>query len=47
MVSPFHRLSVPTFLTTDVNAAAFGEMEYGNHDAGTRTVAYITVGTGV
>ncbi|MEZ5186109.1 MAG: ROK family protein [Candidatus Nanopelagicales bacterium] len=40
------RIAVPMTLTTDVNAAALGELRYGNAQ-GYNDVVYITVGTGI
>lgn len=47
IAGPFkERYQVPVAFTTDVNAAAVGEMEAGAA-AGTRTCLYLTVGTGI
>lgn len=47
VLSPVHKLGVPTMFHTDVNAAAMGESQYGNHGDNVENCVYVTVGTGI
>jgi fructokinase len=47
VLGPLRVLNVPMHFTTDVNAAALGELKWGEHGEGVTNCAYITVGTGI
>jgi len=46
MIQPFKTLGVPIEFQTDVNAAALGELRYGEHGL-ISSCCYVTVGTGI
>lgn len=46
LAEPLHRLGCPVAIDTDVNSAALAEARFGA-GLGTRSLAYVTVGTGI